>query len=152
MKNNMYLVLTVGFSNIPLIPFNKSDKNFDRSWLFSSDLRTDAICTRQDSTVTHRLSGRLKNNFVVFKNKDMQDILNTNEENLKIYISFILGTYISYKLKNRPSVDWSSSSDRQLVGICTVHKSSLESSCDVPMKSNARHVWTNFSTILVSSH
>ena len=33
--------------------------------------------------------------------------------------------------------------DLQFVGICTVHKSSDDSSVEVPMKSNVRQLWTS---------
>ena len=44
------------------------------------------------------------------------------------------------KLENNPN--WP---DRQLVGICTVHKSSDDSSVDVPMKSNVKQLWVSLS-------
>lgn len=48
-----------------------------------------------------------------------------------------------YKSKNNLSVEWSKNAGLQLVGIWTVHKSSEDSSVDVPIKSNVKQLWAN---------
>jgi hypothetical protein len=55
-----------------------------------------------------------------------------------------------YKSKNSFNVVKSRNAGRQLVGICTVHKSSELSSVDVPMKSKVRQLCANLSSWVIN--
>lgn len=58
---------------------------------------------------------------------------------------------LAYKLKNRVRVSRSRKAGLQLVGICTVHRSSDDSSVDVPMKSKVKQLCESRNNCLSSS-
>lgn len=130
-----------GFCNICLTPLTSWVRNFALSALLNNDLLTEAIWTRQDKAYNRKW---------FLKHANLNQKIHS-----KIIILLTIGerpaARVWYKSKNSCNVVKSRNAGRQFVGICTVHKSSDDSSVDVPIKSNVRQLCAKRNSWLIKA-